>query len=220
MPLASPPSISAAAPVARSPEEPRIFWPSARYYGDNNGPDSSVFPSLAAIKARCGTCPPEPLETFLEAAWSAKNCILVLDDYLFKPLEGQSLQGRYEQILNWLPDGLVANEIRFLTNAHPDQDAIRKLFNERAAEINQRAPRRRGTTIIDIRFTLGSAFPYVHDRFAIIDNELWHFGATVGGLHSLVNATSRGWNAYTREAVRFFNDAWNGDGDIGGVRHG
>jgi hypothetical protein len=220
MPLAPPPFVDAAEPVSRRPDEPRIFWPSVRFYGDNGGPDSSVFPSINAIKARCGARPPEPLEAFLEAVWDAQDRIFVADDYLFKPLEGQSQQDRYGQILDWLPDGLVANEIRFLTNAHPDQDALRKQFNERVAEINQRAPRRLGIATIDIRFTLGSAFPYVHDRFAIIDNELWHFGATVGGLHSLVNATSRGWDAHAREAVRFFDEAWNGDADVNGGRHG
>jgi hypothetical protein len=154
----------------------------------------------------------------------AQDRILVLDDFLFKPQEGQSPQSRYEQILFWFPDGLVANDIRFLTNAHEDQaqqNAIQKMFNERVAAINQRAPRRAGAAKIEIRFSLGTRFPYVHDRFAIIDSELWHFGATVGGLHSLVNATTRGWNAEVHDAVRFFNDAWNGDDDAQrGGRHG
>jgi hypothetical protein len=61
----------------------------------------------------------------------------------------------------------------------------------------------------------------MHDRFSIIDNELWHFGATVGGLHHLVNAATRGWNAEAHDAVRFFNDAWDGDEDAQrGGRHG
>jgi hypothetical protein len=220
MPLATPPVIDAAQPVAPATEEPQILWPSAHYYGDNGGSDSSVFPSLTAIKARCGARPPEPLEAFVETVRDARDRILILDDYLFKPLAGQSQQDRLRQILAWLPVGLVANDIRFLTNRHPDQDFIRKQFNERVTEINQRSPRRLGTAAIDIRFTLGTAFPYVHDRFAIIDCELWHFGATVGGLHSLVNATSRGWDAHSREAVRFFDEAWKGDSDVGAGPHG
>lgn len=220
MTLASPLAVNAAKPTAPTREQPRIYWPSARFYGDNGGSDSSVFPNLAAIKVRCSARPPEPLEAFLEAVWDARDRILILDDYLFKPLEGQSQQDRFGQILAWLSDGLVANEIRFLTNAHPDHDVITKQFNQRITEINQRAPRRLGIATIGIRFTLGSSFPYVHDRFAIIDDEFWHFGATVGGLHSHVNATSRGWDARTREAIRFFDDAWNGDGDVGGGRHG
>lgn len=66
---------------------------------------------------------------------------------------------------------------------------------------------------IEIRFTLNTEFPYIHDRFAIIDNELWHFGATVGGLHNKVNAATRGWDADFHDAIRFFEIVWKGDND-------
>jgi hypothetical protein len=222
VPLAPPPFVNAAAPITRPYPEQRILWPTFRGYGDGGGSDSRAFPSLTAIKARRAACPPEALTAFVETAWMAQDRILVLDDFLFKPQEGQSQQSRYKQILFWLPAVLVANDIRFLTNAHEDQaeqDAIQKLFNEHVGAINQRAPRRAGAAKIEIRFSLGSKFPYVHDRFAIIDNELWHFGATVGGLHSLVNAATRRWDAEAHDAVRFFNDAWDGDAQRGG-RHG
>ena len=49
----------------------------------------------------------------------------------------------------------------------------------------------------------------VHDRFAIVDDELWHFGATVGGAHRSVNAFSRGWDASTTRAAEFFDEAWH-----------
>ncbi len=132
-----PKTIVAAAPITRSHPEPKILWPSTRYYGDNGGPDSSAFPSLPAIKARYAAKPPEALEAFIHAVLDARDRILILDDYLFKPQEGQSLQGRYEQILLWFPDGLTPNEIRLLTNAHQDQERIRQRFNERTREINQ-----------------------------------------------------------------------------------
>ncbi len=212
-------------PIMRPYPEPQILWPTSLGYGHEGGSDSGTFPSLTAIKARRAACPPEALTAFIEAAWIAQDRIFVLDDFLFKPKEkSQSKQSRYEQILSWLPDGLAANDIRFLTKAHEnraEQDAVQKQFNEHVAAINQRAPRRAGAAKIEIRFSLGSKFPYVHDRFAIIDNELWHFGATVGGLHNLVNAATRGWDAEAHDAVRFFNDAWNGDDDAQrGGRHG
>lgn len=224
MPLAPPPLVNVTAPITRPYPDRQILWPTFIGHGTDGGSDSDAFPSLPAIKARRAARPPEALTAFVEAAWMAQDRILILDDFLFKPQEGQSQQSWYEQILFWLPDVLIANDIRFLTNAHEDraeQIAIQKLFNEHVAAINRRVARRAGAARIEIRFSLGGNFPYVHDRFAIIDNELWHFGATVGGLHSLVNAATRGWDANAHDAVRFFNDAWNGDGDAQrGGRHG
>jgi hypothetical protein len=84
--------------LTRPYPEQRILWPTFRGYGDGGGSDSGVFPSLTAIKARRAACPPEALTAFVEAAGMAQDRILVLDDFLFKPQEGQSQQSRYEQI--------------------------------------------------------------------------------------------------------------------------
>jgi hypothetical protein len=46
--------------------------------------------------------------------------------------------------------------------------------------------------------------PEIHDRFAIIDDVLWHCGATVGGMHNAINAMTFGWSAHTTNAVAFF----------------
>ncbi len=224
MPLTPPPFVDAAAPLKRPVPEPRILWPTVVGFGENGGSDSGRFPSLTAIKARRAAQTPEALSAFVEAAQNAQDRILILDDFLFKPKEGQSQQSRYDQILRWLPVGLVANDIRFLTNAHGDRaerDLIQQQFTKRAAAINSRAPRRAGRATIAIKFSLGREFPYVHDRFAIIDSELWHFGSTVGGLHNDVNAATRGWDADEHDALRFFEDAWRGDArDVRGGRRG
>jgi hypothetical protein len=222
--LARSPFVDAAVPIARPYPKPQILWPTSLGHGDGGGSDSGKFPSLTAIKARRAANPPDGLSAFVEAAWMAQDRILVLDDFLFKALKDQSRQKRYDQILSWLPDGLIASDIKFLTNAHEDRDEqleIWKQFDKRIAEINQRTSRGAGLAKIEIRFSLGSRFPYVHDRFAIVDNELWHFGATVGGLHNLVNAATRGWDAKAHDAERFFNNAWEGDDDTErGGRHG
>lgn len=33
----------------------------------------------------------------------------------------------------------------------------------------------------------------IHDRFAVLDDEIWHFGGTVGGINPQLTAYSRGW---------------------------
>ena len=36
----------------------------------------------------------------------------------------------------------------------------------------------------------------IHDRFAVLDDEIWHFGGTVGGINPQLTAYSRGWKDY------------------------
>lgn len=217
MPLAPPPLVDATAPVRRPYPEPRILWPTFHGHGDGGGSDSGRFPRLNAIKARLGACQPEALSAFVEAARMARDRILVLDEFLFDPEKDDDeklRQRRCKQILSWLPYHLIANDVRFLTKECAGQWEIQKLFNGHVAVINRYSPRRLGRANIEIRFSLKRTFPYVHDRFAVIDSELWHFGATVGGLHRQVNAATRGWDAEAHDAVRFFNEAWEGDSDF------
>jgi len=64
----------------------------------------------------------------------------------------------------------------------------------------------------DVQWKIGLSnekYPYLHDRFAIVDQELWHFGATVGGGHPSLNAVSRGWDAEKTGAIAFFENVWN-----------
>lgn len=224
MALLPPPSVTAGPPIKRPVPAPQILWPSAIGFTEDGATDLVTFPSLGAIKARIGASSPEPLQAFANAAQNAQDRILILDDYLFKPKDGQAVQSRYDPILRWFPDGLVANDIRILTNAHgnkTEHELIRRKFAERAAAINDRSRNRVGIVTIAINFTLNTEFPYVHDRFAIVDDELWHFGATVGGLHEALSAVTRGWDSDQHDALRFFNDAWRGDArSLGKGRHG
>lgn len=74
---------------------------------------------------------------------------------------------------------------------------------------NDKRDRSRKAGDIEWKTALDSdRYPYPHDRFAIVDQELWHFGATVGGGHPSLNAASRGWDAHTTDAVKFFEYVW------------
>ncbi|MNP36873.1 hypothetical protein D3C76_1302900 [compost metagenome] len=97
--------------------------------------------------------------------------------------------------------------VKILTGYHSLQNYIENYF----VDVQQKIIDGRGkigTPInIELLFSI-KGFDHIHDRFAIIDNELWHFGATVGGLHRDVNAASRGWDADIHGAKDFFNLAW------------
>jgi hypothetical protein len=122
---------------------------------------------------------------------------------------GERVQARVDKIRSWFPETLEASDIRILTKRHAEvtDNALAPLL-QREAEINKATPRREQKCKIDIRTHLTSAFDHIHDRFAIVDDELWHFGGTAGGFHASVSASSRGWNASEHGAVEFFNMAW------------
>lgn len=213
-----PPSINVISPPSRSIAPPQIIWPSADGYGDN-GADFTRFPGLRAIKARQSAEEVPMLAAFLEATGAAQQRIWILDDYLFKTRNGKPLQGRIDQVMQIFPLTLVGNDIRLLTKEiHGENRNISDQLQGHASQINGFTRNRVGRCQIDVRFTLASHFPHVHDRFAIIDDELWHFGATVGGLHELVNAASRGWRTDDHGAIEFFELAWAGDRDYGAIR--
>lgn len=51
-------------------------------------------------------------------------------------------------------------------------------------------------------------FPYIHDRFVLADNELWHFGADVGGGYEGISAISRGWAGQAHDFKKIFDYAF------------
>jgi len=64
--------------------------------------------------------------------------------------------------------------------------------------------------VVKWKTTLKDTCPIeVHDRFALVDDELWHFGATVGGAHRSINAYSRGWDVEATRAREFFDEVWS-----------
>ena len=209
--------IDASSRLQRPLPDNAIFWPTVTGYGDRpESGDSTKFPLLTAIKTRKGATRAEPLAAFSKAASEAQDSVLVLDDYLFKPEEGAH-QERVREVLSWFPANFAARDVRLLTGSIGDRDTeaqIMRQFEELATSINSARAYSDGLRIL-VKFTLGDEFPYVHDRFAIIDSELWHFGATVGGFHRQVNAATRGWSADDHRAYDFFNLAWRGDHDLG-----
>lgn len=109
---------------------------------------------------------------------------------------------------------LVANDIRLLTKPHAEIDqTMLEMFHKREQEINNSSVRRAKKCTIEIKTHLTHPrCNFIHDRFAIIDDELWHFGGTVGGFHASVSAASRGWRASDHRAIEFFEMAWNAGG--------
>lgn len=101
----------------------------------------------------------------------------------------------------------MVNEIRILTSKSRKADittARQALLGIRNKTIHGRNPAK----LIEIRGHLKKKKPDIHDRFAIVDDELWHFGGTVGGVNSAINAASGPWSARQTRAIEFFEEIW------------
>lgn len=192
------------------PKTPRTPLKTEMLWGCEEG-GSPRFPSdFETIRTRRYSPNPRPLDAFRNAVEKAAERIWVVDEYFLVPDKGVSSDGRILAILEWLHDGLVANDIRILTKQHDEISEVElELFQYQAAMINHKRGRQLVKCSIQISTRLKQKFDYIHDRFAIVDDELWHFGATVGGFHSSINAASRGWDAEKLGAIDFFEMVWD-----------
>jgi hypothetical protein len=199
------PSIEIAPKIQRPLPDKQILW------GSQDG-GCNRFPTIDAIWERKYAMNPMPLTAFGQAVSEALDRVWIMDEYLLIPDNGKgNPSSRIEQILSWMPIYLCANDIRLLTKHHTEvHEGILAPFDARVQEINKRSPRRAGQCRIELKYHLTQpACNFVHDRFAIIDDDLWHFGGTVGGFHASVSAASRGWRASEHGAVEFFELIWN-----------
>jgi phosphatidylserine/phosphatidylglycerophosphate/cardiolipin synthase-like enzyme len=210
------PEIKAGGKTERPFPDKTILW--ATQDGDSN-----CFPKMTAIAARKFAVQPSPLATFGEAVSQAQERVWVIDQYFLKPEKDKGCrQDRIKQILDWMPESnFAASDIKLLTKSHntngnkeADIDLAQQ-FREHGEKISKSRSKGAPQCVIEVRFTLTQNFDYVHDRFAIIDDELWHFGATVGGFYSLVSAATRGWRASDHGAEEFFKLAWEAKPQMG-----
>ena len=171
-----------------------------------SGESHHHFPEIEVIMARYGVDDVRIVKEF-EKAISTAQRVWIIDKHLFsEDGKNPSHSRRIKKVVNWFLTNHIQT-IRILTGHHDDQAEIEKEFKELEDFVTDDRAKVDAPLKVEISFALKD-FDYIHDRFVIIDEELWHFGATVGGFHRDVNAASRGWSADTHKAVQFFDTAW------------
>lgn len=199
--------------IALAPKAERPFPPREILWGSQEG-GQNHFPTSMAARERKHSDDPVPLRKFGEAVAAAQERIWIVDEFLLMPEKGKgSAADRIDKILRWLHLSLAASDIRLLTKQHREfgEDDLKK-FQRRAREISNYEARRGKECCIEIRMHLTRDYDFVHDRFAIVDDELWHFGGTARGFQASVSAASRGWRAVDHGAVDFFEEIWRARG--------
>lgn len=163
------------------------------------------------------------LNAFWDALQSAVKRIFILDGYFLKPetpfdVDEERLikkrvsviKSKLEEIALNYPDGL---EIKILTDTpysvdKKKEEEMLENFDEVKKLAKDLCQQGSAGVELSVCLELTKKFDYIHDRFAIIDDELWHFGGTVGGFNSKLSVASRGWDATKLNAIEFFNEVW------------
>lgn len=197
------------APPPKPSSEPVLRWPS--FDDTNASADLERFPTIDQETRRRGAgLFGAHSRAFMDVVRGARERIWVIDSYLFKmeTTGGPCFSRTFETaFLN-----TEAFNIQLIASDTPGlKEQLQILKN--VVRLRSR-PGRQNAFQIEVRLVRNgrSSVTLPHDRFAIIDDELWHCGANVGGTHYEVNAYSRGWSATEKGALDYFDWLWRNAG--------
>lgn len=176
-----------------TPLSPELIWASISDEPGAIERDASTTPDYTLAKSRYGVWNGHGVSAFWNAAQNSWR-LLILDLH-FTPENMRTLQDR-------LGGRMGLTELRLITG----EKDTRRPFSDLRNMLESLNPRTPGN-LYDI-LVIERRSEFLHDRFAVTGNELWHFGGTVGGLEKRMTAVSRGWNAETQNFITFFNHTW------------
>lgn len=186
--------------------DPRLLWPSLEYGSPPRCRDFLHFPDMDRVQQRYELGPQHeeeetgvcfPLAAFTCAVEQSLNCVLVLDPHF----DGVGVDALAPALASSL-----AKDIRLLTaSGKRRRETLRRMLEEYR---NMDRPRSARTQVFWSAILDNSSFPFLHDRFAIVDGALWHFGSTVGGGYRGLTAASGPWSEDDTQGKRFFDDCW------------
>ena len=182
---------------------PKIMWPSINY--ENRSNDLEYFPNFD-LQNYCNKNGGSGIfsNQFQDAMLNAQNHIFIIDSYILKP------SSEHSDFLIHFKTCIELTEAKLVRIISSKPKNYVEQFNKYNS-IEQEKRRVNGQKRdfeISCKYIKKSTFRMPHDRFAIVDDELWHWGANVGGTHHEVNAFSRGWSAARTNAHEFFNTLW------------
>jgi len=137
-------------------------------------------------------------ESFITAIKIAQNRIWLIDEYLHCSDDKDKENLKLNRLLNHIKVRMqYVDDVRFFFKDDSHRKETSDLLNNELKLKNYET--------INYRFFCYENF---HDRFAIIDDVLWHFGSDVGASSLKLNATSYGWDAKYFNAINFFEAFW------------
>jgi len=135
-------------------------------------------------------------KAFWEKAQVAQS-VYILDPYIVFEVMAK--------IRDHLMNSTYLQELKILCRASDDAGRINDTFEDLKKVILKRA---KVPCVFELKQS--NNLDPLHDRYAVLDDELWHFGSTVGGLHEGITSFSRGWSADEHKFLDLFNALWRG----------
>lgn len=166
--------------LPRVAPQPKLLW-----IWTDGGEASCLWPEsrLSDLEISDPSWVPRMSEEFFNAVLGASERLWIMDPYF---------EGKVGLASIWLALTQVQlNEIRVISH----EDRPKKWIDARM----EMEPHK-----VEILWKKG--FYELHDRFAIVDDEVWHFGSTVGGGYYRFSAVSRGWSSAELDIV--FRNRW------------
>jgi hypothetical protein len=180
--LPNPTSLSLSQRATASASAPELFWIGTNEFTSCLWPR----PYSSGADASLGG----PLDPFVDSVLAATSRIWILDAHFDGPGGYAILRDAFELALEQARDARRALEIHIISGRHRELQVW--IAKERI-----------DTKGIDIKGRDGG----FHDRYALVDQDLWHFGSTVGGGHCSLSSVSRGWAHHATDFETLFR-AW------------
>jgi len=170
------------------------------FFGPAGGLDR--FPKEYELRTRCNAATAAPLDPFVLSTSYAIERVWILDLH-FDHVGVAALEIGLK--------GSSVRDVRLLTGTRKDDlkpltarlNAVRLPANTPAAAQTPQLASVEWRDFLDSK-----SYPFPHDRFALVDGELWHFGHTVGGAGKCLFACSGPWDAQATEAIDFYEGLW------------
>jgi len=147
-------------------------------------------------------------QDFLSAVKNATQVIQIIDSYFLLDDLKESSEKSIDRLLELMCETQVL-KLEILTSTRALPKDVMDDFKGLTSEIRNERQQINSTFDFEVKLlTRKSSAIVPHDRFAIIDEELWHCGASIGGLHKQLNVMSCGWSAEKRRAKQYFRELW------------
>lgn len=176
-----PSTVSPIIPPSAPKFQNKIYW-----IWTTDGSATPNFPIQGRDRAvESSSWEPRPLQPFLDSIAEAKISRIIFDPHFDERVGIRSIWG-YVRLNPDVDTKIIVGKER----------VFRELSNWKASQDQSLAK------CVQIKY---SNLDF-HDRFAVIDFELWHFGSTVGGAYPKFGAVTRGWDG--EEFRKVFNAIW------------